>query len=1487
MLTHNKAYVKIVTVCLVIAMIITMLPNHLIHAEAEDETVRFRIETATAKPGDVVDLKVVLNNAHTIKSMTISNIVYDETAVTLLNVEWLCDAFIKSWNNNEGRGVLTYEDNTLTNGPVLKISFKVNDAIDDIILPISCSMTAKVLDISGTEVSLNVEITSGSIQIFNAMRGDVDGNGKKNSNDCVYLLYNVLFGNEDYPINQNGDMDGNGKVNSNDAVYLLYHVLFGEEDYPLYTRCIHDLTHFNAIQATCTEDGNIEYWHCSICGKYYSDANAVTEISLEDVTVKAAHVLTYHAYVAPTYTEIGNREYWKCSVCNKYFENEGGTLEAFWEDLVINKLQREESAISYDIYGTDNYLRNLGVINPNPDKFITAEGLVLLDLVGPEGYIFRGWKNSSGSFVTSIAPGTQSGTIVYAQWEEHVYNINYNVLNTPVESLIKITDDYDPYHFTVSKGKPDLPNPVINNYVFLGWFDEDGNEVLSIPAGVARDVTLTPFYSSMRYLAKSNPNSDKHFLLDDYANDRFYYIQEIGTIENIPLANLWQSPIMSRAGLDSTVSKTVSVSISQTQANTIAEQITKSTTDSNTWTLARDWNNTTQVNKETAESNGYSQAEATTQAMSSSGTISLTDSLGGKNTVSKTDGTTVLTYDTKEKTKGNSQQLDVGLSGEMGLDVGLKDAVPIVKGGAEAKASAHIDGKFEWHNETTTKTGTETTKVNTRVEENELSWNKSMSQSLTQQASLSTTLSTELSRMISEKYGYGESYSEGGSNSESRQTASSQSDSLNSSSTITYSVDTIETETQTFHSDGKIEGKYMLVQAGTAHVFAVVGYDISTKSFFTYTFSVMDDTQYQYLDYSPNTGNFDDCQYSVLPFEIPGFMYDYVAAMTACTDGLSFRTNSETRTATVIGYTGTQTDVVVPNYIVRNNLAYKVTGFNASVFSGKNITSIVLSDFINEIPAEAFKNCNSLTDVIGEFTIIGDDAFSGCTLLEGFCITNRVTAIGSGAFTGVPNVKAVASSPTIISDIFDSGAQNVIIDISDVESLDNYAIEIPEIGSVELIGGSKTYSNLEIESHASETILRQMRIVNSESIPLVIYSEELLLDTVSAQSASYVLMLHENGVNVSLLNDSGLVSNSGNALVCKNPSFISVQAESVAGYLRVNGNIYCCGSLTGIDNIELSGSIILISESDFERYIKGTFTVSFNANGGSINTSSLNAYCGVPLGTLPTPSRDYYTFDGWYTEANGGTRVTSDTVYPNASNVVLYAHWTIHPLSGWVPASQVPAGASVVERKWTYTRTQTTESTSSTLTGWEQVGSYWNQVGTGSANYASFPEGFDQNHTIYTSFAKAPFTASETSTTKREVSNSWTGYVYWHWMYSSSTYSNNMERPIYNKKGIGPATKYNYTTMQAVLSSIDHPQASSGYVEGTGLTSYDVRSEFNTFAVIGHTPRCFRFDYYTSTYTDYQKVFQYMKVTNEESTTQITSGGEISNVVEMVRYRTK
>ena len=78
----------------------------------------------------------------------------------------------------------------------------------------------------------------------------------------------------------------------------------------------------------------------------------------------------------------------------------------------------------------------------------------------------------------------------------------------------------------------------------------------------------------------------------------------------------------------------------------------------------------------------------------------------------------------------------------------------------------------------------------------------------------------------------------------------------------------------------------------------------------------------------------------------------------------------------------------------------------------------------------------------------------------------------------------------------------------------------------------------------------------------------------------------------------------------------------------------------------------------YAHWTPNTYIVTFNANGGSVTTDSKTATYGSTYGVLPTPVRKGYTFNGWYTMAEGGTVVTDSTVVASESAHSLYAHWT-------------------------------------------------------------------------------------------------------------------------------------------------------------------------------------------------------------------------------------
>ena len=80
---------------------------------------------------------------------------------------------------------------------------------------------------------LSVTICFCTFGSVTAVTGDFDRSSDLTAKDAIYLLYNTIYGDEEYPLYYDGDMNQDGVVDSDDAVYLLYSVVFGEGSYPL------------------------------------------------------------------------------------------------------------------------------------------------------------------------------------------------------------------------------------------------------------------------------------------------------------------------------------------------------------------------------------------------------------------------------------------------------------------------------------------------------------------------------------------------------------------------------------------------------------------------------------------------------------------------------------------------------------------------------------------------------------------------------------------------------------------------------------------------------------------------------------------------------------------------------------------------------------------------------------------------------------------------------------------------------------------------------------------------------------------------------------------------------------------------------------------------------------------------------------------------------------------------------------------------------
>ena len=101
----------------------------------------------------------------------------------------------------------------------------------------------------------------------------------------------------------------------------------------------HQLILVNGLEPTCNDDGYKPYYKCSECGKLFSDADGKHEITSADTVIPATgHSLEKIAAVAATCTSDGNIEFWKCSKCGALFKDSEGTERIKAENTVIAAL---------------------------------------------------------------------------------------------------------------------------------------------------------------------------------------------------------------------------------------------------------------------------------------------------------------------------------------------------------------------------------------------------------------------------------------------------------------------------------------------------------------------------------------------------------------------------------------------------------------------------------------------------------------------------------------------------------------------------------------------------------------------------------------------------------------------------------------------------------------------------------------------------------------------------------------------------------------------------------------------------------------------------------------------------------------------------------------------------------------------------------------------------------------------------------------------
>lgn len=188
-----------------------------------DKNVVLAISDTSVIANDIVKISFSMSGAESLNSISIGNIEYDKSLLTLQNKEWtLKNAAISSTDGDYS--VIKFEDNVNCNGVIFELTFKVADVAEYSETEISCEANARYELANGSEETVDVSIQKGVVKINSENSLDYDKNGYVTTDDAVYVLKHIMMP-DIFELTGGVDFDKNGQETTDDAVYLLKHIM--------------------------------------------------------------------------------------------------------------------------------------------------------------------------------------------------------------------------------------------------------------------------------------------------------------------------------------------------------------------------------------------------------------------------------------------------------------------------------------------------------------------------------------------------------------------------------------------------------------------------------------------------------------------------------------------------------------------------------------------------------------------------------------------------------------------------------------------------------------------------------------------------------------------------------------------------------------------------------------------------------------------------------------------------------------------------------------------------------------------------------------------------------------------------------------------------------------------------------------------------------------------------------------------------------------